>query len=139
MQREVNPRQSFSAVLSEMKQQVQDFVQTRFTILQGELQEKVRALQVAAPLAAVGVLLLLIAYLLFTFAITAVVFVFLPESVFRWSLAFLAVSVLWCVLGGIATYFAKRELEMKNLLPKRTVEVLKEDRVWIQSEVRQRG
>jgi hypothetical protein len=32
---------------------------------------------------------------------------------------------------------AKRELEVKGLLPKRTVEVLKEDRMWIQSEVKQ--
>ena len=41
------------------------------------------------------------------------------------------------LLGGIAAYFAKRELEVRGLLPKRTVDILKDDKVWIQSEVKQ--
>lgn len=133
----INTGKSVASLVAEMKQELQDFVQTRLTMLKVELQEKARALKAAAPLAVIGALLFLTAFLLFSLALAALVFAFLPESPYRWFLALLAISVLWSLIGGIAAYMAKRELEVKGLLPKRTVEVLKEDKQWIQSEVRQ--
>jgi len=73
----------------------------------------------------------------FTLALVALVFALLPDNAYRWCIAFAAIGALWLILGGIAAYMAKRELEVKGLLPKRTVEVLKEDKMWIQSEVKQ--
>jgi uncharacterized membrane protein YqjE len=137
MNHETHNGKNVTTLLTEMKQEIQAFVQTRLTMLKVELQEKVRTLKAAAPLAAVGVLLLLTAFLLFTIALVALVWVALPDNAYRWFLAFLAVAVLWTILGGISAYLAKRELEVKGLLPKRTVEVLKEDKLWIQSEVKQ--
>jgi uncharacterized membrane protein YqjE len=137
MNHDIHNGKNLTVLLSEMKQEIQDFVQTRITMLKVELQEKLRVVKTAAPLAIVGVVLLLTAYLLFTLAIVALVFALLPDNAYRWCLAFAAVGVLWTLLGGIAAYFAKRELEVRGLLPKRTVDVLKEDRVWIQSEVKQ--
>ena len=137
MNHETHNGKNVTTLLTEMKQEIQAFVQTRLTMLKVELQEKVRTLKAAAPLAAVGALLLLTAFLLFTLAVVALVYVALPDNVYRWFLAFLAVAVLWTILGGIAAYLAKRELEAKGLVPKRTVEVLKEDKLWIQSEVKQ--
>ena len=137
MNNEVHNGKNLTLLLAELKQEVQDFIQTRLTMLKVELQEKVRTLKAAAPLAVIGGLLLLTAFLLFTLALVALVFVFLPDNAYRWFLAFLAIAVLWSILGGIAAYLAKRELEVKGLLPKRTVEVLKEDKLWIQSEVKQ--
>ncbi|HZQ96472.1 MAG TPA: phage holin family protein [Candidatus Sulfotelmatobacter sp.] len=128
---------NLTTLLAEMKQELQDFVQTRITMLKVELQEKIKVLKTAAPLAIVGIVLLLTAYLLFTLAVVALVFAFLPDNAYRWCIAFAAVAVLWTLLGGVAAYFAKREFEVKGLLPKRTVEVLKDDKVWIQSEVKQ--
>jgi hypothetical protein len=46
------------------------------------------------------------------------------------------VGVVWALFGGVAAYFAKRELELKTLAPKRTIEVLKGDKVWLQREVK---
>jgi uncharacterized membrane protein YqjE len=94
-------------------------------------------MKAAAPLAVLGALLLITAFLLFSLALVALVFAFLPDNEYRWFFAFLAIAVLWSIVGGIAVYMAKRELEVKGLLPKRTVEVLKEDKLWIQSEVKQ--
>lgn len=133
----INTGKSVASLISEMKQELQDFAQTRFTMLKVELQEKVTALKAAAPLAVMGVLLLLTAFLLFSLALVALIFAALPDSPYRWFLAFLAVSVFWALIGGVAAYMAKRELEVKGLLPKKTVEVLREDKQWIQSEVKQ--
>ena len=133
----INNGKSVAALFAEMKQELQDFVQTRVTMFKVELQEKVRVVKAAAPLAVIGAVLLLTAYLLFTLALVSLVFAFLPDNAYRWCIAFAAIGVLWLILGGIAGYMAKRELEVKGLLPKRTVEVLKEDKVWIQSEVKQ--
>ena len=133
----INNGKSVAALFAEMKQELQDFVQTRVTMFKVELQEKVRVMKAAAPLAVVGAVLLLTAYLLFTLALVSLVFAFLPDNAYRWCIAFAAIGLLWLILGGIAAYMAKRELEVKGLLPKRTVEVLKEDKMWIQSEVKQ--
>jgi uncharacterized membrane protein YqjE len=133
----INNGKSIAALFAEMKQELQDFVQTRVTMFKIELQEKVRVVKAAAPLAVIGAVLLLTSYLLFTLALVALVFAFLPDNAYRWCTAFAAIGVLWLILGGIAAYMAKRELEVKGLLPKRTVEVLKEDKMWIQSEVKQ--
>ena len=133
----INNGKSVAALFAEMKQELQDFVQTRVTMFKVELQEKVRVIKAAAPLAVIGAMLLLTAYLLFTLALVSLVFAFLPDNVYRWCIAFAAIGVLWLILGGIAAYMAKRELEVKGLLPKRTVEVLKEDKMWIQAEVKQ--
>ena len=133
----INNGKSVAALFAEMKQELQDFVQTRVTMFKVELQEKVRVVKAAAPLAVIGAVLLLTAYLLFTLALVSLVFAFLPDNAYRWCIAFAAIGLLWLILGGIAGYMAKRELEVKGLLPKRTVEVLKEDKVWIQSEVKQ--
>ena len=133
----INNGKSVAALFAEMKQELQDFVQTRVTMFKVELQEKVRVMKAAAPLAVIGAVLLLTAYLLFTLALVSLVFAFLPDNAYRWCIAFAAIGLLWLILGGIAAYMAKRELEVKGLLPKRTVEVLKEDKMWIQSEVKQ--
>lgn len=133
----INNGKSVAALFAEMKNELQDFVQTRVTMFKVELQEKAKVLKAAAPLAVIGAVLLLTAYLLFTLALVALVFAFLPENDYRWCIAFAAVGVLWLLVGGVAAYMAKRELEVKGLLPKRTVEVLKEDKIWIQSEVKQ--
>jgi uncharacterized membrane protein YqjE len=137
MNNHLNSSKNLTELLVEMKHELRDFVQTRITMLKVELQEKAKTLKTAAPIALIGILLLLTAYLLFTLAVVALVFGALPDNAYRWCLAFVAVAVLWSLLGGVAVYFAKRELEVKGLLPRRTVEVLREDKLWIESEVRQ--
>jgi uncharacterized membrane protein YqjE len=137
MNHEVHTERNLTTLLAEMKHELQDFIQTRVAMFKVELQEKVRVLKAAAPLAVIALVMALTAFLLFTLALVGLVFAFLPDNEYRWCLAFLAIAILWSIVGGIAGYLAKRELEVKGLLPKRTVEVLKEDKVWIQSEVRQ--
>jgi hypothetical protein len=91
-------------------------------------------LKIAAPLAALGLLLLATAYLLITLGIVAVVAVAFSNSQYQWVFAFLGVGMLWAVLGTVAAYFAKRELELKSMAPTRTIELLRQDKIWLQRE-----
>ncbi|HEV2398408.1 MAG TPA: phage holin family protein [Candidatus Sulfotelmatobacter sp.] len=127
---------NIASLLAEIKDEIRDFLQTRIAILKTELKEKSQNLKTAAILAVSGLLLLTTAYMLLTLALVGLVVAAFPTSAYRWFFAFLAVGILWSILGGIAAYFAKRELELKGLLPKRTIEVLKGDKVWVQTEVK---
>ena len=136
MHSDTNNGRSLAAIVTEMKEELKDLVQTRIEMFRAELQEKLKTLKIAAPLAGVGALLLGTAYLLFTMALVGLVVAFFRDNPYQWFFAFAAVAVLWTLLGGIAAYFAKREFELKGLMPRKTIEVLKEDKLWIQAEAK---
>jgi hypothetical protein len=89
-------------------------------------------------LAIVALLFLGTAYILFTLALVGLVLAALPANPFRWCIAFAAIAVLWAIVGGIAASIVKGKLNFKQLVPNRTIKVLKEDKIWIQSEARNR-
>ena len=136
MHSNANNGRSLGAILTEMKEELKEFAQTRIEMFKTELREKIKSLKVAAPLAAVGALLLGTAYLLFTMAVVGLVVAFFRDNPYRWFFAFAVVATLWMLLGGIAGYLAKREFELKGLVPRKTIEVLKGDKLWIQAEAK---
>lgn len=136
MHSDANNGRSVAEIMAEMKRELKEFVLTRFEMFKTETREKIKTLKIAAPLAALGALLLGTAYLLFTIALVGLVAVFVRNSPYQWFLAFAIVAVLWTLLGAVAVYFAKREFELKSLAPKRTIEILKGDKQWIQAEAK---
>ena len=136
MNHDVYNGRNFTALLAEMKEELQDFVQTRVAMFKAELREKLEILKTAAPLGAAAILFLGTAYLLFTFALVGLIAAALSENPYRWFIAALCIAFLWTIVGGTAAYLAKRELEANGLMPKRTIEVLKGDKMWVQSEVK---
>lgn len=137
MNHDVNNGRSLAAVLADVKEELKEFVATRLTLLKSELREKAQTVRVAVPLALAAALLLGLALVLFTMTLVALVFALLPDSAFRWCLAFLCIAVLWAIAGAIIAVRAKRELQTRGLVPRKTIEVLKGDKLWIQSEVNQ--
>jgi len=127
---------TLAQVVSDAKDEFKDFVQTRFDLLKTELEMKFKLLKVAAALAAVAAVLLGTAYFLLTIALVALVAAAFAENPYRWVFGFLAVGLLWAIVGGIAAYFAKREFAVKGITPRRTIAVLKGDKLWIQSEAK---
>jgi uncharacterized membrane protein YqjE len=134
----VNGGRTVGSILSDTKEELKEFLETRIAMLKTELGEKMAMLKSAAPLAVVGILFLVTAYALFTLGLVGLIVAFLPENPYRWCIAFFAIAVLWGIVGGIAGYMAMREFQVKELMPKRTMQVLKEDKMWLQSEVRGR-
>jgi uncharacterized membrane protein YqjE len=136
MHNDVNNGRTLAAIIAEIKDELKEFAQTRIEMFKAELQEKVKTLKIAAPLAALGALLLGTAYVLFTLALAGLAVAFFGDTPYRWFFAFAIIAVLWTLVGGIAAYFAKREFELKGLMPNKTIEVLKGDKIWIQAEAK---
>ena len=137
MNHDVQNGRSLAAVLAEMKEELKDFVATRVALLKSELREKAQTLKTALPLAAMGLVLFGTGYLLAVMALVALVIALLPDSPYRWCLALFAIAVLTWILGAVVAYMAKKRLDARNLVPQKTIEVLKGDKLWIQSEVHQ--
>ena len=122
-------------ILTEMRAEFAEFVQTRITMLRTELQEKWNTTRKAIPWAAAAALFLATSFLLFTAALVGLVLAAFPHSILRWFFAYLIVGVFWAVIGASAAFFAKRQFKMSTMMPRRTMEVLKGDKVWIVDEV----
>jgi uncharacterized membrane protein YqjE len=125
-------------ILSKMRDEFVDFVETRFTMLRTELRDAWTTAKKAIPLVAVAVTFLGTAFLLLTGALVGLVLAAFPNSAYRWFFACLIVGVFWGVIGAAAAQFALRKLKLRNMLPTRTLDVLKNDKVWIDAEVRSR-
>src|SRR5215468_9885387 len=125
-------------ILVEMKAELVAFVQTRTTLFRTELQEKWKTLRGAIPLAVVAVLLLGTAFLLLTAALVGLVVAAFPNSLYRWFFACLIVGLFWVIVGGGSAYFAVREFQVRSMLPQRTLRILKGDKLWFETEVRNR-
>ena len=127
---------SIASVLNDLKQELKDFLETRIQLLKSEIQEKMAMLKLAAPLAVVAVVFAGTAYLLLTLALVDLVSVAFLDNTYRWFLAFLIVGVVWLIVAAMAGYFALREMRARALAPQRTIQVLKGDKAWLQSEAK---
>lgn len=136
MNHEVHNGRSFGEILTDTKEELREFVETRVTMLRVEMNDRVKMLKAAAPLAIVGLVFLWTAFLMFSLALVGLIAAFLVGNPYQWAIAFGSIAVLWAIVGGVAAYMAKREFASKELMPKKTIGVLKQDKLWIQSEVR---
>lgn len=127
---------TLAEVVADMKVEIQEFAQTRIRLFKAEFQQKLALLKGAVLLTAVAVVFLASAYLLFTVGLVALIAALLADNPYRWVFGFFGVALLWAVVGGIAAYFAKREFKVKGIMPTRTLEVLKGDKIWIQHEAK---
>jgi len=136
MNGEVKNGRSLAAILTDMKNELQEFAQTRIALLKREIQEKTEALKSALPLAVVGSLLLSTAFLLLSVALAALVATAFPDNLYRWFFGCLAIAILWAIGGAGALYAVKRRLSRQSMVPQKTIEVLSGDKAWIKNEAR---
>jgi len=127
---------SLAEILAEIRDEFQEFTQTRIELLRAELEEKARVIKAALPLAAIGALFLTVGFLLFSFAMVGLVVVAFEGDPYRWFFAFLIISFLWGCIGGIAALVAKTQLSSKGVVPRKTMRVLNNDKVWLQREAK---
>jgi Putative Actinobacterial Holin-X, holin superfamily III len=132
----MNNDRSVTMQVNELKQEFSEFVQTRVQMLRAELNTKLDLIKMSAPLFAVAAVLGGIAALCLTGALICVIAMAFDGTVGGWALACLIVGVCYMLLGGIAGFFAYREISAKGLAPTRTMKVLKQDQVWLANEAR---
>lgn len=131
-----NGARSLGAILADIVEELQEFVNTRIQMVKSELHETISAVSVALPLGLLALILAGTGFLLLTCAVVVIVAAAFAGHPYAWVYAFLIVGSIWIAFGGISVFFAYNEFRSKAKFPKHTVEVLKADKVWIESEAR---
>jgi len=135
MNSEKHRERSVGEVLAEIRNEVTEFVNTRLQMLQSEILEASKTVKRAAPSLLAGIILLTTSYIFFTLAIVALIAVAFWSNPYHWFFAFLMVGIVWSIAGAMAMFMAFRALKFHGLAPRKTMEVLKADKVWLQYEV----
>jgi hypothetical protein len=100
------------------------------------MRENVQTVKSAAPMMGVGLIFAATAWLVLTGALISLIWVAFEPSAYAPFLAFLIVGVVYLIFGGILALLGYSSVRDKSITPKRTIQVLKEDRDWFQSEAR---
>jgi uncharacterized membrane protein YqjE len=127
---------SLGDIIAEIKEEVKDFVNTRVQMVKAELQETMDAVKTALPLTLLALGLFLVGFLLFTMAAVVLVAYAFAGSALAWFYAAIIVGFLWFALGGACAFFAYNAFRSRSKFPQRTVQVLKADKAWLQTEAR---
>jgi uncharacterized membrane protein YqjE len=131
-----NHARNLKTIVADAMEELKQFLNTRVQVLKAELSETLSAMRVAVPLGMIAIALLWTAFMLITGAAVCIVASAFAGSAYAWFYAFIIVGCAWGVMGLVAAFFAYNEFRSRAVFPKRTVEVLKADKHWIESEAR---
>jgi uncharacterized membrane protein YqjE len=126
---------SLGMVVAELKVELRDFVQTRLTMLREEMKTKLGMIKLIIPMAVVALILAAVGFLCIT-ALFVVLIASAFQGVAGFAWAFLIVGVVYFLVAGICAFFAYSELSRKGLAPKHTMQVIKQDQIWLRNEAR---
>jgi uncharacterized membrane protein YqjE len=131
-----NRDRSLGEVVAEIQQEIKEFISTRAQMIKSELQESLQATRIALLLAAIAILFLFVGFVMFTLSLAALVEVSFAGHPYGWFYAFVVVALAWVCLGAVIAFFALNEFKGRSRFPKRSVQVLKADKAWLQTQVR---
>jgi hypothetical protein len=127
---------SIGDVLAETKEELKNFVQTRLAILKAEISEKIKKGKAVIPVAISAVLFLGTAWLAITFTLIALVAALFQPRPLAWFYGGLIVTIFYAIIGGIVGVVTLNRIKAVNMTPTRTIEVLKQDQIWVQKETK---
>lgn len=127
---------SVAEVLHETKDELKEFLATRIQMLRSEMEEKIGTWKSAVPFIAIGILLLVAALLLFTAGLVGLVALAFPGQPWAVAVACLIVMAIYMLLGALLVLYGWRKAKEPGLVPERTLNVLKQDQVWLQTEAK---
>ncbi len=123
-------------LIAELRDELKEFVATRVALLRAEIREKVQHVRLAVPALVGGLVLVATGWLLFTaFLVCAIANAFAP-LVWRYAIACLIVAALYSIGGCLALFFGWRQVKETGVTPEHTIRTLKEDKIWLQTEVK---
>ena len=128
------PEKSIAQVLTEFKDELKDFAATRIAMLRAEMKDKIASIASALPAIAVGVVCALLALLLLCVALVAVVAMAFGGGAGAWAGAFGIVGGVFLLIGVFGIMFGVSKLKARNLMPERTLRVLRQDQAWFRNE-----
>lgn len=119
-------RESLGELLSELATQSASLVRDEVALARQELLEKVKVLQSATMVIAVGAMLALVSVLIFS----ATAILALSEYLKPWQSA-LIVGLVFAVAASISIAVGLSRLRQTTLKPEQTVETLEENKEWL--------
>jgi uncharacterized membrane protein YqjE len=125
---------SFASLITELKNDLGAFLETRFQLLISELHEKSGSAKRTAIFGGLALFFAGLAFLLLTVTAVALVTVAFLGSPFAFFWGFLIIGIFYLLLSGITgivAYFA-----LSGLAPEKTVKVLHDDKAWARAELR---
>ena len=120
--------------IAQMKRELKDFVRTRTDLLMAELRSSSANLKTFALIVAAALFTLGTAYLLLTMALVSLIMTAFAGNPYRWCFAFLLVGLAWVFVGVGLIFAARRIFHQKHLLPEKTIQTLRGDKLWLQHE-----
>jgi uncharacterized membrane protein YqjE len=133
---EASQLKPLAGIFLDIKDELLSFVETRIRLFQSEFKETAESMKGWLPLAAAAAVLLGTAYLLLTAALVNFVSFGFLGSRFRWPISFSLVGGLEALAGVIALAKARAALRNRGTFPRKTVEILKADGLWLKGEVK---
>lgn len=127
---------SVAEVLREFKDESKDFVTTRIQMLRAEINDKMGGWKAGIPALAIGLVILAVTLLLFTGLLVAVIALAFNGQPWGYAVAFAIVTLLYGAAGAALALYGVRKIKEAGIVPERTLKVLKQDGIWIQSEAR---
>jgi VIT1/CCC1 family predicted Fe2+/Mn2+ transporter len=121
-------------ILLEIKDELLEFVETRLRLLHSEFEATLQSARSSLPLLVATIILLGTAYLLLVAALVGLVSFAFINSPSRWPLSFLIVGSLWLIAGLVTAVLARNSFRDRGSFPKKTIEVLKADGLWIHDQ-----
>lgn len=131
----VDDDRSLGSIIAEIKYEFKEFVNTRVRVIKAELHETISAAKTALPLIISALVLGFVSVLMFSLAIVVLLASAFPGSPYAWVYGFAIMGGILISIAAVAAFFAVNAFR-SGAFPKRTVEVLKEDKVWLQAEAR---
>lgn len=126
-----------SSAISQLISEIKQFIKTRTDLFKMEIKQKLPLLRTATLLGLAGGLLLLIGYLFLAIAVVVLIGSAFPQNPYRWFFGLLIVGILSLGFGAIGAFLTKSGFGLSSILPKRILDVLKGDKDWMMSEIRQ--
>ena len=125
-----------SETVNDVKEEFKRFAEIRIAILRSELKEKTTLLKAAAPLLIVGALLAITGFWVLTAALITLIWVAFAGWTYGIFVSCLIVGGVYAMIGIAALMAAYKSISKRGLMPNRTIQVLKEDKIWMQNEAR---
>lgn len=132
----MSPEKSFADSLTEIKEELKSFVQTRVQLLKTETAAKWDVWKRSLVLLAVAAVLLLTCWFTLAFSLVALFHGLLVSGSYAWFWGGVIAGALFLASGLAAGATGMRRMKSSGLAPARTLRVLQQDRDWAQKQVR---
>jgi uncharacterized membrane protein YqjE len=130
------PDRSFAASITDIKEDLKVFFQTRVQLLRAETGEKLRSWKRHLILLGLAALFLLSGWMALVFTIVALLHTWISGSTYAWFWGGLIVSAVFLAAGAACAKSGYQGIKFSGMMPARTLKVLRQDQEWIQKQAR---